>query len=171
MSPGVNFINVLRMPFSNERCFGSFLNIHVTRKKVPKCRSYEKCACLTLMKLTAAIRIKQQLLHRIASKQSSLIYDIIHSITTIYILYQELILTNTVSVQVQVLGQTYGSFGLLFRRPIIKPFFIDSLTEKCFILHLLANTWQCADRKYVTKSLYWPRIQKCLYLSQKLTMM
>jgi len=35
--------------------FGSFYYVHVTRKKLPKWRSYEKCVRFTLMKLTQAI--------------------------------------------------------------------------------------------------------------------
>jgi len=39
---GVNFINVKRTNFSYGRGFGSFYYVHVTRKKLPKQRSYEK---------------------------------------------------------------------------------------------------------------------------------
>jgi len=38
--------------FRTNVCFGSFYNIHVTRKKLPKWRSYEESAHFTLMKLT-----------------------------------------------------------------------------------------------------------------------
>ncbi len=47
-------INVKHMNFLNERHFSSFYYVHVTRKKLPKWRSYEKRGHLTLMKLTAA---------------------------------------------------------------------------------------------------------------------
>jgi len=49
---GVNFINVKHTNFSYKCRFGSFYNVHVTRKKLPKWHSYEKFARLTLMKLT-----------------------------------------------------------------------------------------------------------------------
>jgi len=48
-----NFINVKRTNFLYERGFGSFYYVHVTRKKLPKWRSYRKHECLMLMKLTA----------------------------------------------------------------------------------------------------------------------
>ncbi len=42
--PTVNFINILlRTIFLYERCFGSFFYIHVTREKLLKRHSYEKC--------------------------------------------------------------------------------------------------------------------------------
>jgi len=50
--PGVNFINILRTNFSYECRFGSFFYLHVTRKKLPKQRSYEKFVSKMLMKLT-----------------------------------------------------------------------------------------------------------------------
>jgi len=53
--PGVNFINVKWAPFSYKCHFGSFFYIHVTRKKLPKWRSYEKLAHLTLMKLMTCV--------------------------------------------------------------------------------------------------------------------
>ncbi len=61
---GVNFINVKRARFLYECCFGSFFFVHryVTyvrtyiEKKPPKWRSYEKCARITLMKLTTRIQ-------------------------------------------------------------------------------------------------------------------
>jgi len=49
---GVNFINILRMNFLNERCFGSFFYVHVTREKLPKQPSYDKCVLKILIKLT-----------------------------------------------------------------------------------------------------------------------
>ncbi len=52
-TPGVNFINVKPTNFLYKRHFGSFYYVHVTRKKLPKQRSYEKFMHLTLMKLTA----------------------------------------------------------------------------------------------------------------------
>ncbi len=52
--PSANFINVKCTNFSLERHFGSFYYVHVTRKKLPKRRSYEKRAHFTLMKLTAS---------------------------------------------------------------------------------------------------------------------
>jgi len=48
----VNFINILRTNFSYERCFGSFFLVTCT---LCVQRSYEKCARITLMKLTAAL--------------------------------------------------------------------------------------------------------------------
>jgi len=52
-SAGVNFINVKRARFLYECHFGSFFLLTYTcRKKLPKWRSYEKRARLTLMKLT-----------------------------------------------------------------------------------------------------------------------
>jgi len=45
----VNFINILRTNFSYER---HFFHESVTREKLPKGRSYEKCTRLTLMELT-----------------------------------------------------------------------------------------------------------------------
>jgi hypothetical protein len=56
--PGVNFINVKCTNFLYERRFGSFYYVHVTRKKLPKQRSYKKFACLRLMKLTAVFAIE-----------------------------------------------------------------------------------------------------------------
>ncbi len=50
--PGVNVINVICARFSYKRSFGSFLYVHVTREMLLKQHSYEKRACLTLMKLT-----------------------------------------------------------------------------------------------------------------------
>jgi len=50
---GADFINVKRTNFLYERRFGSFYYVHVIRRKLPKQRSYEKFARLTLMKLTA----------------------------------------------------------------------------------------------------------------------
>jgi len=52
---GVNFINVKHTNFLYERHFGSLYYVHVTRKKLPKRRSYEKFACLMLMKLTEGV--------------------------------------------------------------------------------------------------------------------
>jgi len=43
-TPGVNFINVKCTNFSYEHYFGSFYYVQVTRKKLPKQRSYEKFA-------------------------------------------------------------------------------------------------------------------------------
>jgi len=54
---GVNVINVKNINFLYECHFGSFYYIHVTRKKLPKQRLYEKFARLTLMKLTAGLKI------------------------------------------------------------------------------------------------------------------
>ncbi len=58
-TPGVNFINVKRTNFYEflhtnvvlQLLLRTF-NIHVTREKLPKRRSYEKFVCLMLMKLT-----------------------------------------------------------------------------------------------------------------------
>ncbi len=53
--PGVNFINILCMNFSYERCCGSFFYVHVSREKLPQQRSYEKFVHKMLMKLTPEI--------------------------------------------------------------------------------------------------------------------
>jgi len=53
LTPGLNFINILRTIFLYESCFGSFFYVHVTRGKLPKRRSYKKSVRKTLMKLTA----------------------------------------------------------------------------------------------------------------------
>jgi len=53
---GVNFINILLTNFSNERCFGSFFYVHVTRKKLTKQRLYKKFVCKMLMKLTEGVQ-------------------------------------------------------------------------------------------------------------------
>ncbi len=50
--PGVNFINVIIARFSLVRSFGNFFYVHVNREVLPKQCSYEKRACITLMKLT-----------------------------------------------------------------------------------------------------------------------
>jgi len=50
--PGLNFINIKLTNFLYKCCFGSFYYIHVTRKKLPKWRSYKIFVRLTLMKLT-----------------------------------------------------------------------------------------------------------------------
>jgi len=42
--------------FHTNVCFVSFYNVHVTRKKLPKWRLYEKSVHFTLMKLTPPIR-------------------------------------------------------------------------------------------------------------------
>ncbi len=52
---GVNFINVKRTNFLYKCHFGTFYYIHVTRKKLPKWRSYKKITRLTLMKLTTGL--------------------------------------------------------------------------------------------------------------------
>jgi hypothetical protein len=52
-SLAVDFINFIRARFSYE-CQTRIL--HVTRKKLPKRRSYEKFVCTTLMKLTPDLR-------------------------------------------------------------------------------------------------------------------
>jgi len=46
--PGLNFINILRTNFLYERHFGSFYYIHVTRKKLPKWRSFEKISAFNV---------------------------------------------------------------------------------------------------------------------------
>jgi len=51
----VNFINVKCSNFLYKHHFGSFYHVHVTRKKLPKWCSYEKFACLTLMKLKPVV--------------------------------------------------------------------------------------------------------------------
>jgi len=51
----VNFINVKRANFTYESLFGSIFYLHVTREKLQKRRSYEKCVHLTLMKLTHGV--------------------------------------------------------------------------------------------------------------------
>ncbi len=53
--PGVNFINVLRMLFSYECCFGSFFCAHVTREKLPTQHSYKKPVSITLMSLLPGV--------------------------------------------------------------------------------------------------------------------
>ncbi len=53
---GINFINTKWTNFLFERHFGSFLHLHVTRKKLPKRLLYEKFARLTLVKLTPGIK-------------------------------------------------------------------------------------------------------------------
>ncbi len=60
LTPVVNFINVKFTNFSYERCFGSFFYVQVTRKKLPKWRSYKKFAHLTLMKLTPGVVVGWQ---------------------------------------------------------------------------------------------------------------
>ncbi len=52
---GVNFINVKRANFLYECHFGSFFYVHVTKKKLPKQRSYKKFVCKMLMKLTTGV--------------------------------------------------------------------------------------------------------------------
>jgi len=52
MNPGVNFINFIRACFSYER---QTLNIHVTRKKLPKQRSHKKFVRKMLKKLTPGV--------------------------------------------------------------------------------------------------------------------
>jgi len=58
LTPGVNFINVKRTNFLYEHHYGSFDNVHVPRKKLPKWCSYRKCASFTLMKLMAVMSNK-----------------------------------------------------------------------------------------------------------------
>ncbi len=48
----VNFINIIRMPFSFECHFGSFFYLLAAREKLPKQRLYTKFVCIMLMKLT-----------------------------------------------------------------------------------------------------------------------
>ncbi len=52
------FINILHTNFSNERHFGSFLYVHVTRENLPKRCSYKKRIHITLMKLTPAFQVE-----------------------------------------------------------------------------------------------------------------
>jgi len=54
-TPVANFINVKRSNFSYKRHFCSIYYVHVTRKKLPKWRSYTKCTRLMLMKLTPGL--------------------------------------------------------------------------------------------------------------------
>jgi hypothetical protein len=55
LTPGVNFINIIRANFSYECLFGSFLRTYVRRKKLPNRQcTYEKFVRKMLMKLTAA---------------------------------------------------------------------------------------------------------------------
>jgi len=51
----VNFINILRTNVSYQRLFGSFFYVNVTREKLPKLCSYEKCVRILLMKLTPGL--------------------------------------------------------------------------------------------------------------------
>jgi len=55
LPPVVNFINVKRTNFLYECCFSSFNYVHVTRKKLPKWRSYEKFVRRMLTKLTLVL--------------------------------------------------------------------------------------------------------------------
>jgi len=53
LTPAINFINIIHTNFWYERRSGSLFYLHVTREKLPKQCSYEKCAQKTLlMKLT-----------------------------------------------------------------------------------------------------------------------
>ncbi len=52
---GVNFINILLTNILYKHQFGIFCYISVTRKKLPKQRSYEIFGRLTLMKLTVGV--------------------------------------------------------------------------------------------------------------------
>ncbi len=52
LTPVINFVNVKRANFSYKCSFSSFYYIHVTRKKLPKQRTYEKFVRKMLMKLT-----------------------------------------------------------------------------------------------------------------------
>jgi len=56
--PVVNLINILRTNFSYEHHFGSFFYVLVTREKLPKQRSYKKCAHKILMKLTPILPVR-----------------------------------------------------------------------------------------------------------------
>jgi len=58
-TPIVNFINIKRTNFLYDRRFGSFYHVHVTRKNLPKQRSYKKFALITLMKLTPTLNVKK----------------------------------------------------------------------------------------------------------------
>jgi hypothetical protein len=60
-TPGVNSINILCTYFLYEHRFGSFLYVHVTREKLAKQRSFEKCVRKMLMKLTPDHRINAQI--------------------------------------------------------------------------------------------------------------
>jgi len=52
---GVNFINILHTNCAYRRHFSSFYNVHVTREKLQKQRSYEKFIHKMLMKLTQGL--------------------------------------------------------------------------------------------------------------------
>ncbi len=53
LTPGINFINkILLMHFSYKSALRSFFYLHVTREKLLKRLSYEKCVHKMLMKLT-----------------------------------------------------------------------------------------------------------------------
>ncbi len=56
LRPGVNFINIVRAPFSYESLCAAFFYLHVTREKLPKKILYEKGAPKTLMKLTPEVK-------------------------------------------------------------------------------------------------------------------
>jgi len=51
----VNFINILRAHFSYESLLTIFFYLHVTREKLPKRLTYEKCVRKLFMKLTPEI--------------------------------------------------------------------------------------------------------------------
>jgi len=73
----VNFINVLNSSFLYKHHFGSFFYVHVTREKLPKRRSYKKCAQKTFMKLTPVL-LEGRLIH------GSRVYTVASALTFVH---------------------------------------------------------------------------------------